>query len=50
MALVLPYKPRNTHLERIMGYITMGGHYLAAMLLSAVRRESCSQDFLNFVS
>lgn len=37
-------------LERIMGHITIGGHYLAAMLLSAVRRESCSQDFLNFVA
>ncbi len=37
-------------LERIMGHITIGGHYLAAMLLSAVRRESCSPDFLNFVA
>lgn len=37
-------------LQRIMGHITIGGHYLAALLLSAVRRESCSQDFLNFVA
>jgi hypothetical protein len=37
-------------LKRIMGHITIGGHYLAALLLSAVRRESCSQDFLNFVT
>ncbi len=37
-------------LQRIMGHITMGGHYLAALLLSAVRRESCSQDFLGFVT
>jgi hypothetical protein len=37
-------------LQRIMGHITVGGHYLAALLLSAVRRESCSPDFLNFVA
>lgn len=37
-------------LQRIMGHITLGGHYLAALLLSAVRRESCSPDFLNFVA
>lgn len=37
-------------LQRIMGHITIGGHYLAAMLLSAVRRESCSQDLLDFVT
>lgn len=36
-------------LQRIMGHITLGGHYLAALLLSAARRESCSPDLLNFV-
>jgi hypothetical protein len=36
-------------LQRIMGHVAIGGHYLAAMLLSAVRREPCSQDLLNFV-
>lgn len=37
-------------LQRIMGYVVAGGHFLAALLLSAVRRESCSPDFLNFVT
>lgn len=37
-------------LQRIMGHITVGGHFLAAVLLSAVRREPRSPDFLNFVT
>ncbi len=37
-------------LQRIMGHVVVGGHFLAALLLSAVRRESCSPNFLNFVT
>jgi hypothetical protein len=37
-------------LQRVIGHITVGGHYLAALLLSAVRREPCPPDLLNFVA
>lgn len=36
-------------LQRIMGHV-MGSRALAALLLSATRRESCSQAFLDFVA
>lgn len=37
-------------LKRIMGHVVTGGHYIAALLLSAVRRDSCSPDFMDFVA